>query len=64
MRFLFTEGAAIVGFVYLFAPLMILSLVGVMESIRERLLDVRHLLGASRFGVFPPGSSCRWPCPG
>jgi len=52
MRFLFTEGAAIVGFVYLFAPLMILSLVGVMESIESDLLDAATSLGASQIGVF------------
>lgn len=52
MRFLFTEGAVIVGFVYLFAPLMILSLVGVMESIESDLLDAATSLGASQIGVF------------
>lgn len=52
MRFLFTEGAVIVGFVYLFAPLMILSLVGVMESIEGDLLDAATSLGASQIGVF------------
>ena len=51
-RMMFTEGAVVVGFVYLFSPLMILSLVGVLEGIDRDLLDAATSLGASQAAVF------------
>ena len=39
LSLLYTEGALIVGTVYIFLPLMIISLVGVMENIDNYLLE-------------------------
>ena len=49
---LYTEGAVIVAMVYLFVPLMILTLVGVLEGIPVDLTDAAASLGASPWGVF------------
>ncbi|MDR6665264.1 ABC transporter permease [Rhizobium sp. 1399] len=48
---LFTEGSLIVGLVYLFTPLAILSLIGVIEVIDQSVIDAATSLGASPFGV-------------
>ncbi len=52
MQMLYTEGAVIVGLTYLFLPLMILPLVGVIENIEEDLLDSAKSLGAKGNSVF------------
>ena len=52
LTLLYTKGAVIVGLVYLFTPLMILSLVGVLENIDRDLTDAAASLGASPAGVF------------
>ena len=52
MQMLYTEGAVIVGLTYLFLPLMILPLVGVIENIDEDLLDSAKSLGAKGNSVF------------
>lgn len=52
LSLLFTQGAVIVGLAYLFTPLMILSLVGVLETIEDDLYLAAESLGASPFGVF------------
>jgi putative spermidine/putrescine transport system permease protein len=49
---LYTEGAVIVAMVYLFVPLMILTLVGVLESIPEDLTDAAASLGARPGAAF------------
>jgi len=50
--FLYTEGAIIVGSVYLFLPLMIISMVGVMDNIEDSLTEAAESLGANRFTAF------------
>ncbi|HVW91611.1 MAG TPA: ABC transporter permease [Devosia sp.] len=47
LSMLYTEGSVIVAMVYLFVPLMILTLVGVLESIPEDLLQASTSLGAT-----------------
>jgi putative spermidine/putrescine transport system permease protein len=49
---LYTEGAVIVAMVYLFVPLMILTLVGVLENIPDDLLQASSSLGASPSATF------------
>ncbi|WP_027623831.1 ABC transporter permease [Clostridium lundense] len=51
-KLLYTEFAIIVGSVYLFLPLMIVSLVGVMENIDNDLLEAAESLGANRLKAF------------
>lgn len=52
LTLLYTQGAVIIGLVYLFTPLMILSLVGVLENIDRDLLDAATSLGAGPAAVF------------
>jgi len=52
LSLLYTEGAIIVGTIYIFLPLMITSLVGVMENIDKDLLEAAESLGANRFKAF------------
>lgn len=49
---LYTEGAVIVAMVYLFTPLMILTLVGVLEGIPQDLSDAAASLGAKPLATF------------
>ena len=49
---LYTQGAVIVAMVYLFTPLMILTLVGVLENIPDDLIQASASLGASPSGTF------------
>jgi putative spermidine/putrescine transport system permease protein len=49
---LYTQGSVIVAMVYLFTPLMILTLVGVLENIPEDLIQASASLGASPAGTF------------
>ena len=51
-KMLYTEGAIIVGTVYLFLPLMVVSLVGVLENIGNDLLEAAESLGASKLKTF------------
>lgn len=51
-KLLYTESAIVVGSVYLFLPLMIVSLVGVMENIDNDLLEAAESLGANRLIAF------------
>ncbi|HEY4200416.1 MAG TPA: ABC transporter permease [Devosiaceae bacterium] len=46
LSMLYSQGAVIVAMVYLFVPLMILTLVGVLESIPEDLIQASTSLGA------------------
>lgn len=52
LSLLYTEGAIIVGTVYIFLPMMIISLVGVMENIDKDLLEAAESLGASKLKAF------------
>ncbi|WHX66201.1 ABC transporter permease [Peribacillus frigoritolerans] len=49
---LYTPTAIIIGLVHLFLPLIIVTLVGVMENIETDLLKAAESLGASRLAVF------------
>ncbi|MBS4207005.1 ABC transporter permease [Bacillus sp. FJAT-50079] len=49
---LYTPTAIIIGLVHLFMPLIIITLVGVMENIEVDLLQAAESLGASRVAVF------------
>jgi putative spermidine/putrescine transport system permease protein len=49
---LYTQGAVVVGMVYLFVPLMVLSLVGVLENIPRDVLQASASLGASPVATF------------
>lgn len=52
LSMLYTEGAVIVAMVYLFVPLMILTLVGVLEGIPQDLTDAATSLGATPAATF------------
>ena len=52
LKLLYTEGAIVVGSVYLFLPIMLTSLVGVMENISDETLEAAQSLGANRFVSF------------
>lgn len=52
LSMLYTEGAVIVAMVYLFTPLMILTLVGVLEGIPEDLVQASQSLGANPAATF------------
>jgi len=49
---LYTPTSIIIGLVHLFLPLIIVTLVGVMENIEPDLLKAAESLGASRWAVF------------
>ena len=49
---LYNEFSMVVGFIQLFLPLMILSLIGVMDNISEDLNEAACSLGATRLGAF------------
>lgn len=49
---LYTEISITLGLLYLFLPLMIVSLVGVMQNIDKDLMQAAQILGASRFRAF------------
>jgi len=52
LSMLYTQGAVIVAMVYLFVPLMILTIVGVLEGIPEDLLQASASLGATPVATF------------
>jgi putative spermidine/putrescine transport system permease protein len=52
LTMLYTQGAVIVAMVYLFVPLMILTCVGVLETIPDDLLQASASLGASPAATF------------
>lgn len=52
LSMLYTPGAVIVAMVYLFTPLMILTLVGVLESIPDDLIQASSSLGAKPSATF------------
>lgn len=52
VNLLYTEFAIVIGSVYLFLPTMIMTLVGVMESIEPEILEAAETLGAHPLTVF------------
>lgn len=52
LSLIYTEGAIIVGTTYIFLPLMIISLLGVMENIEIDLLEAAESLGAGKVKAF------------
>jgi putative spermidine/putrescine transport system permease protein len=52
LALLYTETSVIIGLVYLFSPLMILSLVGVLENIEADLIQASSSLGAGPRATF------------
>ncbi|KIL40416.1 spermidine/putrescine ABC transporter permease [Gordoniibacillus kamchatkensis] len=52
MDILYTPAAMMIGLVHLFLPLIIITLVGVMENIDPDLIKAAESLGASRFSAF------------
>ncbi|WP_018884025.1 ABC transporter permease [Paenibacillus massiliensis] len=52
LEILYTPTAMVIGLVHLFLPLMIISLVGVLENIDHDLIRAAQSLGASRIAAF------------
>ena len=52
MKLLYTDFAIIIGSVYLFLPLMIVTVTGVMENIDDDMMEAAQSLGAGRFEAF------------
>jgi putative spermidine/putrescine transport system permease protein len=52
MQMLYTQGSVIVAMVYLFVPLMVLTLVGVLEAIPDDLIQASASLGANSWATF------------
>lgn len=52
LEILYTPAAMVIGLVHLFLPLMIISLVGVLENIDHDLIRAAQSLGASRIAAF------------
>ncbi len=51
-KLLYTDFAVIVGSVYLFLPLMIVTVTGVMENIDDDMMEAAESLGATRMEAF------------
>lgn len=52
VKLLYTDFAIIIGSVYLFLPLMIVTVTGVMENIDDDMMEAAQSLGAGRFEAF------------
>ena len=52
MKLLYTHFPIIIGSVYLFLPLMIVTVTGVMENIDDDMMEAAQSLGAGRFEAF------------
>ena len=52
LTLLYTEFAIVIGSVYLFLPLMVVTLVGVLENIETEIMEAAETLGANRFIAF------------
>ena len=52
MKLLYTDFAIIIGSVYLFLPLMIVTVTGVMENIEDDMMEAAQSLGAGRLEAF------------
>lgn len=51
-KFLYTDFAIIIGSIYLFLPLMIVTVTGVMENIDDDMMEAAESLGATRGEAF------------
>lgn len=52
MKLLYTEFSILIGTIYLFLPLMIVTVVGAMENIDNDMMEAAESLGANRFIAF------------
>lgn len=52
LKLLYTESAIVIGSVYLFLPLMIVTVAGIMENIDDDMMEAAMSLGASRMSAF------------
>lgn len=52
VRFMYTEGAIIVGLLQLFLPIMVLTLVSAMENVQVEVEEAALSLGSGRIGCF------------
>lgn len=52
VKLLYTDFAIILGSVYLFLPLMIVTVAGIMENIEDDMMEAALSLGADRFKAF------------
>jgi putative spermidine/putrescine transport system permease protein len=52
MKLLYTDFSIIIGSVYLFLPLMIVTVTGVMENIDDDMMEAAESLGANRISAF------------
>lgn len=52
IKLLYTEFSILIGTIYLFLPLMIVTVVGVMENIDNDMMEAAESLGANRFVAF------------
>jgi putative spermidine/putrescine transport system permease protein len=52
LQLLYTESSIIIGSIYLFLPLMIVTVVGVMENIGNDMMEAAESLGANRLIAF------------
>jgi putative spermidine/putrescine transport system permease protein len=52
LTMLYTEFAIIIGSVYLFLPLMVITLVGILENIDSEIMEAAETLGANRLIAF------------
>ena len=51
-KLLYTDFAIIIGSIYLFLPLMIVTVTGVMENIDDDMMEAAQSLGAARMEAF------------
>ncbi|WP_059172091.1 ABC transporter permease [Bacillus sp. FJAT-27445] len=52
LTLLYTEFSIVIGSVYLFLPLMVITLVGILENIETEIMEAAETLGANRFIAF------------
>lgn len=52
MKLLYTDFAIVIGSIYLFLPLMIVTVTGVMENIDDDMMEAAQSLGAARMEAF------------
>lgn len=52
LKLLYTEFSILIGTIYLFLPIMIITLVGVMENIEDDIVEAAETLGASNIKAF------------
>lgn len=52
MKLLYTDFAIIIGSIYLFLPLMIVTVTGVMENIDDDMMEAAQSLGSNRISAF------------